>query len=160
MATTPHTPEKTPMKCLNFLSPSGNNICFICQSNAKEKINIWKQGMDCCLTTHGEKLQSVFSIKISKKNDFPCICRNCWRKIQRHADKHDQFLETTKCSINRGREIAKSSYMRQRFKRGKKLDESKSRKKLNYNNNNTDMGIAVESPEDAISNNHVSTVIY
>ena len=38
-----NTPEKTPMKCVNFLSPSGYDISFVCQCKFKEKINIWKE---------------------------------------------------------------------------------------------------------------------
>ena len=87
------SPALTPTKDVHFMSPSGNNICFICQKvieKKQEKVNLFSGSS---LSTHGKVIESAVGVELSHESDFGCVDRNCWRQIKNLNEKRKLLQE-------------------------------------------------------------------
>eukprot|EP00112_Aurelia_sp_Birch-Aquarium-sp1_P001180 Seg1121.21 transcript_id=Seg1121.21/GoldUCD/mRNA.D3Y31 product="hypothetical protein" protein_id=Seg1121.21/GoldUCD/D3Y31 len=81
------TPSKTPVMCVEVLSPSAFNICIIC---AVDIALNYKNPVEVRVKVFGEKkgellkkelLEEYLGIELKEATDLPYICKNCYRSI-------------------------------------------------------------------------------
>ena len=91
MAATPSKKSSTPTKSIEFLTPSAENICLVCQKNvvSVDKVNLKKSGLP---NETGKLVEQLFGIVLDELN-FSCLDRNCWRQIQTLKKKFNSFKE-------------------------------------------------------------------
>lgn len=140
------TPGATPKKIVDFLSPSGDNICVVCGTDLKEayknpcdrKLRLW--GSDGLKTNVCRMVEDHLRENLDPQTDFKIVCKKCMSGIKsaqsKQQEKHYSFSET--------RKTVRTKYLRQKFKRGRREESSqnsenegkeKPRKKLKFQPN-------------------------
>ena len=113
-------PSKTPVKYVEFLSPSASNICIICAVDIALK---YKNPAEVRVKVFGEKkgelssrkdlLEEYLGTELQEATDLPYICKNCYRSIS-NASK---FAEKNKKKFIELRSEVRERYMRTKTKR-------------------------------------------
>ena len=117
----------TPVKVIQFLSPSSNDICIICYEDLKtkyagkagdhgHKINLWKLGE---ITNAGNTVEKYLQCKLDQLRDLKCICRPCLNKVK----KGQELLESNRLKLETSKDKAEETYLRTRVKRGTVLPQ-------------------------------------
>lgn len=145
------TPGATPKKIIDFLSPSGDNICVVCGTDVKEaynnpcdrKLRLW--GNDGSKTNACRMVEDHLRENLDPHTDLKIVCKKCMNAIKnaqsKQHEKHSSFSET--------RKTVRAKYLRQKFKRGRREEsdieksfqnsksegKEKPRKKLKFKSN-------------------------
>ena len=97
-AVTPTKEVETPTKTINFLTPSSDEICLLCQTKIKSKEVTIRLRKDSVTRQPGKVLELLFGVELDD-TFFPCIDRNCWRQVLTHLGNVNSFKE----KINKGK---------------------------------------------------------
>ena len=95
--------DDTPIKTSKVLSSEGDRFCITCQEEiheAKDRVRLLDNQKN--LTDNGNLFERLVGVKITFL-DFPTICQNCWRKINRIEQK----LKVLNEGFQKGKETSK-----------------------------------------------------
>ena len=116
---TDRTPSSTPVKVVEFLSPSVPQFCSVCgvdillkyKNPADVRIKLFKD--DKKTSDAGKLLERVLDVKLDYATDLPFVCKNCYRSIS----NHDKKIEENKSTFQNLRNHVRSQYLRTKAKR-------------------------------------------
>ena len=115
---TDRTPSSTPVKVVEFLSPSVPQFCSVCgvdillkyKNLADVRIKLFKD--DKKTSDAGKLLERVLDVKLDYATDLPFVCKNCYRSIS----NHDKKIEENKSTFQNLRNHVRSQYLRTKAK--------------------------------------------